>query len=157
MGGRGVVAALLSEEPDVANNPSRHLWSIAWLEYQKGRPLTLIRYDDFASKGLIDVLVDNRSEIDVIVRGARVLFDKDVKVSVGDSVHDIIFSLLGGGSKLIRSGHNCTVTFHLPDERRRRSYFALISWRRLSGLAAPTIPLVIRLPRAELESLARDS
>ena len=115
------------------------------------------RYDDFASKGLIDVLVENRSDVDVIVRGARVLFGKDVKVTVGDSVHDVLVSQLGG-SKLVRSKHNCTVTFHLPDDARgRRSYFALISWRRLSGLAAPTVPLIIRLPRVELESLAGGS
>ena len=131
---------------------------LAWLEYRRGRPLARIRYDDFASKGLIDVSVENRSEVDVVVRGARVLLANDVKVIVGGSVRDTVFSLLGGHSKLLRAGENCIITFHLPDDARGRgSYFALISWRRLSGLAAPTVPLVIRLPRAELERLADSS
>jgi hypothetical protein len=38
--------------------------------------------------------------------------------------------------------------------RNRQLYLAKISWRRLHGLVAPTIPLVIRLPRAEFERLA---
>lgn len=108
---------------------------LAWLEYRRDRPLAHIRYDDFAREGLIDVLVENRSDVDVIVRGARVLFGKGVKVTVGDAVRDVIASQLGR-STLVRSKHNCTVTFNLPDDPRgRRSYFALISWRRLSGLA----------------------
>jgi hypothetical protein len=103
------------------------------------------------------MLVENRSEVDVIVRGARVLFDKGVKVTVGDAVRDVIASQLGR-STLVRSKHNCTVTFNLPDgPRGRRSYFALISWRRLSGVATPTVPLVIRLPRAELERVSASS
>jgi len=100
-------------------------------------------------------LVENRSNVDVIVRGAHVLFGKDIKVTVDDSVHDVMVSQLGL-TNLVRSKHNCTVTFQLPDDTKGRSYFALIWWRRLSGLAAPAVPLVIRLPRAELEKTFRE-
>lgn len=128
---------------------------LAWLEYRKGRPLAYIRYDDFVSKGLIEVSVDNRSGVDIVLRRPRILFSDNVKVIVGDSIRENLFSLLHGNSTLLRAGGSCTITFQLPEEAHgRRSYFALLSWRRLSGLAAPTVPLVIRLPRAELESLA---
>jgi hypothetical protein len=81
------------------------------------------------------------------------LFGKEVDASIEDSACNRVFSL-GRKSRLVRAGDKLTITFHLPpDSTRRRGYFALISWRRLSGLAAPTVPLFIRLPRAELEKL----
>ncbi len=128
-----------------------------YLALWRNCPFAHIRHDDFASKGLIDVLIENRSDVDVIVRGAWVLFGKNVEVSIGDSVRDIVYSK-SGRSKMVRAGANCSVTFHLPvDAGSRQLYLALISWRRLSGLTAPTIPLVIRLPRAELERLPSGS
>ena len=128
---------------------------LAWLEYRRNRPLTHILSDGFASKGLIDVSVENRGEAAIVLRGVHVLFGKEVDASIEDQARNQVFSLLGRKSRLVRAGDNLTVTFHLPhDSTRRLGYFALISWRRLSGLAAPTVPLFIRLPRAELERLA---
>ena len=116
---------------------------------------THILSDGFASKGLIDVSVENRGEAAIVLRGVHVLFGKEVDASIEDQARNQVFSLLGRKSRLVRAGDNLTVTFHLPhDSTRRLGYFALISWRRLSGLAAPTVPLFIRLPRAELERLA---
>jgi hypothetical protein len=130
---------------------------LAWLEYRKGRPLAHIRYDDFAGKGLIDVSVVNRSDVDIVLRRPRILFTNEVKIIVGESIRENLTSLFYGNSTLVRAGGNCTITFHLPHEvQGPQSYFALISWRRLSGLAAPTVPLVIRLPCSELASLSRD-
>jgi hypothetical protein len=128
--------------------------ALAWLEYRRDRPLTHILSDGFASKGLIDVSVENRGDAAIVVRCVRVLFGKEVDASIEDPARNQVFSLLGRQGRLVRAGESLTVTFHLPDGSTRRGcYFALISWRRLSGLAAPTVPLFIRLPRAELERL----
>jgi hypothetical protein len=127
---------------------------LAWLEYRRNRPLTHIRSDDFASKGLIDVSIENRGDAAIVLRSVYVLFGKEVDASFEDPARSQVFSLRSKG-RLVQAGDNLTVTFHLPhDSTRRLGYFALISWRRLSGLAAPTVPLFIRLPRAELERLA---
>jgi hypothetical protein len=44
-----------------------------FLAFWKDRPCYYMRYDDFASSGLIDVSVENRGDADIIVRGALVL------------------------------------------------------------------------------------
>jgi hypothetical protein len=104
---------------------------------------------------LIEVSVANQSEADIVLRRPNILFADDVKVILGDSIRENLSSQFGSHGTLIRTGGSCTITFHLPENAHRRgSYFALISWRRLSRLVAPTVPLIIRLPRAELERLA---
>ena len=129
-----------------------------FLAFWKDRPSAYIRYDDFSSAGMVDVSVENRSDADVIVRGAHVLFCHGVKVIFGDSIGENLSSQLGRPGTLLRAGGSCTITFDLStDARRCRFYFAKISWRRLRGLVAPTVPLVIRLPRAEFERFAGQS
>ena len=121
------------------------------------RPLTRVLYDDFARKGLIDVSVENRSDVDIFLRRARILFGNEVGVFVDGSIPDTIrdavdplFGLRGGHGTLVRARDKCTLTFSLPDDAKgRRSYVALISWRRHTGLAAPTLPLFVRLQRPE--------
>lgn len=126
-----------------------------FLAFWRDRPSAYIRYDDFSGAGLIDVSVENRSDTDVLVLGAHVSFYRNVKVIFGDSIRENLFSQLGKPGTLLRAGGNCTITFDLStDVRGRRFYFAKISWRRLRGLVAPTVPLVIRLPRAEFERFA---
>jgi hypothetical protein len=126
-----------------------------FLAFWKDRPSHHIRYDDFANAGLIEVSVENRSDADIIVRGARVLSRRGVKVIFGDSIRENISSQLGRPGTLLRAGGTCTITFDLTtDIRKCRFYLATISWRRLRGLVAPTVPLLVRLPIAELERFA---
>jgi hypothetical protein len=66
-----------------------------FLAFWKDRPCYYIRYNDFASAGLIDISVENRSDADIIVRGARVLFCQDCKMIFGDPIREIISSQLG--------------------------------------------------------------
>jgi len=126
-----------------------------YLALWRDRPFVHIRYDDFAGSGLIEVSVENRGEIDVVLRRVVVLFCPEAKVIFGESIRENLMSQLGRPGTLIRAGGSCTITFDLsPVARKRRVYFATISWRRLRGLVAPTVPLFIRLPRAEFERLA---
>jgi hypothetical protein len=84
-----------------------------------------------------------------------VLFCGEVKAIFGDSISENLASQLGRPGTLLRAGGSCTNSFGLSaDVRKRRLYIAVISWRRLRGLVAPTLPLVIRLPRAGFERLA---
>jgi hypothetical protein len=74
------------------------------------------------------------------------------KVIFGNSIQENLSSQLGRPGTLVRAGGSCTITFDLTtDARRHRFYFATISWRRLRGLVAPAVPLLVRLPLAELE------
>jgi hypothetical protein len=59
-----------------------------FLAFWKERPSAYIRYDHFSCAGLIDVSVENRTDSDVIVRGAQVLFCQGVKVIFGDSIEE---------------------------------------------------------------------
>jgi hypothetical protein len=135
---------------------------LAWLEYRRGRPLARIIPHHPMIDEFINVSIENRSEVDIVLRRVRVLLGGDVGVFTGDSLPETIrdavdqgFGLRGGHGKVVPAGEKSTLTFRLREElAAHTSYVVLISWMPLSGLAVPKIPLVVRLPRAELERLA---
>jgi hypothetical protein len=123
---------------------------LAWVEFRRNRPLTRVRYgDERGNPGMAEVLVENRGEVEIEVGPARVLVGKvENVIFTGDEpdtrtiAKDVVRSLYGQPRKLVRPGERCSVTFRQKD---RGVCVALISWRRRSGLGAPTVPLVVRL------------
>jgi hypothetical protein len=65
------------------------IWGAAlstYLALWRDRPFVHIRYDDFAGSGLIDVSVENRGDVDVVLRHKHVLFCREIKVIFGESI-----------------------------------------------------------------------
>ena len=84
-----------------------------YLALWRDRPFARIRYDDFAGSGLIDVSVENRDEIDIVLRRVVVLFCPEAKAILGESIRENLMSQLGRPGTLIQAGGSCTITFDL--------------------------------------------